>query len=71
MEQSQFSGYKIVFIHFKDAMPNDKPEDFLIGFIDDAKKSRVHGRPVDITVITDGSLLVADDASNVICRLAP
>jgi glucose/arabinose dehydrogenase len=44
---------------------------FLTGFIDDSEKNRVHGRPVGVTVITDGSLLVTDDASNVTWQVSP
>ncbi len=67
--RSKLSGYKVVFVPFKNEMPSGKPEDFLTGFIDDAEKSRVSGRPVGVTVIADGSLLVADDASNVIWQV--
>ncbi len=67
--KSTLSGYKVVFVPFKNKMPSGKPEDFLTGFIDDADKSRVYGRPVGVTVIGDGSLLVADDASNVIWQV--
>ncbi|MBA2499758.1 MAG: sorbosone dehydrogenase family protein [Chitinophagaceae bacterium] len=67
--RSELSGYKVVFVPFKNEMPSGKPEDFLTGFIDDAEKSRVHGRPVCVTVLADGSLLVADDASNVIWQV--
>ncbi|MEJ7588377.1 MAG: sorbosone dehydrogenase family protein [Ferruginibacter sp.] len=68
--RSKLSGYKVVFISFKDAVPNGKPEDFLTGFIADEEKSRVHGRPVGVAVISDGSLLVTDDASNVIWQIS-
>ncbi len=67
--RSKLSGYKVVFVPFKNEMPSGKPEDFLTGFIDDADKSRVRGRPVGVTVLADGSLLVADDASNVIWQV--
>ena len=67
--RSKLSGYKVVFVPFKNAIPSGKPQDFLTGFIDDADKSRVHGRPVGVTVLADGSLLVADDASNVIWQV--
>jgi glucose/arabinose dehydrogenase len=68
--RSELSGYKVVFIPFKDGKPSGKPEDFLTGFIDDEKKSRVHGRPVGVTVLADGSLLVADDSSNTIWQVS-
>ncbi len=67
--RSQFSGYKVVFVPFANGKPSGKPEDFLTGFIADQNKDEVHGRPVGVTVISDGSLLVADDASKVVWRV--
>lgn len=66
---SNLVGYKVVFVPFKNGMPSGKPEDFLTGFIADEKKSKVHGRPVGVTVLPDGSLLVMDDAANTIWRV--
>jgi glucose/arabinose dehydrogenase len=63
------AGYKVVFIPFANGKPAGKPEDFLTGFIADLKKDEVHGRPVGVTVISDGSLLVADDASQCIWKV--
>jgi glucose/arabinose dehydrogenase len=57
-----------MFVPFTDGKPG-KPEDFLTGFIQDEKKSRVYGRPVGVTVLNDGSLLVADDAANTIWQV--
>jgi glucose/arabinose dehydrogenase len=68
--RSIFSGYKVVFVPFKDGKPAGKPEDFLTGFIDDVNKSEVHGRPVGIAVLPDGSMLVSDDVSNIIWRIS-
>ena len=64
-----FSGYKVVFVPFTNGKPSGKPEDFLTGFIADQSKDEVHGRPVCVTVINDGSLLVADDASKIVWRV--
>jgi len=47
-----------------------KPEDFLTGFVSDLSKSEVHGRPVGIAVLADGSMLVSDDTSNTIWRIS-
>jgi glucose/arabinose dehydrogenase len=66
--RSEFSGYKVVFVPFTNGKPG-KPEDFLTGFIQDPKKSKVYGRPVGVTVLKDGSLLVADDAGNTIWQI--
>jgi glucose/arabinose dehydrogenase len=68
--RSELSGYKVVFVPFQDGRPSGEPEDFLTGFIADLEKSEVHGRPVGIAVLPDGSLLVADDSSNTVWRVA-
>lgn len=67
--RSVLSGYKVVFVPFKDGKPTGEPEDFLVGFVSNLKKSEVYGRPVGVTVLKDGSLLVADDASNTIWKV--
>lgn len=67
--RSTISGYKVVFIPFKDGKPAGEPQDFLTGFIKDLNDAEVYGRPVGITVLADGSMLVADDASNVIWKV--
>ena len=67
--RSVFSGYKVVFIPFNNGKPG-KPEDFLTGFIANEETAEVYGRPVGVTVLTDGSLLVADDAANTIWKVS-
>jgi glucose/arabinose dehydrogenase len=67
--RSELTGYKVVFVPFKNGNPSGDPEDFLTGFIADPAKSEVYGRPVGIAVLPDGSLLVADDASNIIWKI--
>ena len=66
--RSIFSGYKVIFIPFTNGKPG-QPEDFLTGFIASEEKAEVYGRPVGVTVLPDGSMLVADDAGNVIWRV--
>ena len=68
--RSVLTGYRVAFVPFKDGKPSGKPEDFLTEFIANAAKSEVYGRPVGVTVLHDGSLLVADDASNTIWRVS-
>ncbi len=68
--RSVISGYKVIFIPFLNGKPSGKPEDFLTGFVDDLSKSKVHGRPVGIAMLADGSMLVSDDVSNTIWRIA-
>lgn len=68
--RSALAGYKVVFVPFKDGKPTGKPEDFLAGFISNTDKGEVFGRPVGVTQTPDGALLVADDVSGVIWRVA-
>ena len=65
--RSTLSGYKVLFVPFKDGKPAGKPEDFLTGFVESGEK--VYGRPVGVTVMDDGSLLVNDDSGNTIWRV--
>jgi glucose/arabinose dehydrogenase len=67
--RSVLSGYKVVFIPFKNGKPAGNPVDFLTGFIADLDKDKVYGRPVGVTILPDGSMLVTDDTSNVIWRV--
>ncbi len=67
--RSILSGYKVLFIPFKNGKPSGPPQDFLTGFIKDEKKAQVYGRPVDVTVMNDGSLLVNDDSGNIIWKI--
>lgn len=66
--RSELVGYKVAFIPFKNGKPTGSMEDFLIGFIKNEKE--VYGKPVGVAVAKDGSLLVADDVSGIIWRVA-
>jgi glucose/arabinose dehydrogenase len=63
------SGYKVVFVPFRDGRPNGPPVDFVTGFFGTDGKTR--GRPVGVTVDPRGALIVADDLSNTIWRVTP
>jgi glucose/arabinose dehydrogenase len=67
--REKLSGYKILFVPFKDGKPSGKSEEFLNGFILDPEKDKVHGRPVGIIVNQDGDLLLTDDKTNTIWRV--
>ena len=68
--RSEFAGYKVVFVPFKDGKPNGKEQDFLTGFVVGDGGKDVHGRPVGVTVAKDGALLVADDGAGIVWRVA-
>ena len=68
--RSALAGYKVIFVPFKDGKPTGKPEDFLTGFIADVDKAEVYGRPVGVTQTPDGAILVADDVSGVVWKVA-
>ena len=67
--RAEFAGYKVVFVPFENGNPG-QPEDFLTGFIADGDASEVYGRPVGVVTAPDGSLLVNDDDSGIIWRVA-
>ena len=62
------SGYKVIFVPFKDGMPAGEALDVLTGFVDDAR-DEAHGRPVGVALDPAGALLVADDVGNVVWRV--
>lgn len=68
--RSKLAGYKVAFVPFKNGTIAGKMEDFLTGFIADESKSEVYGRPVGVAVAKDGAILVADDVSSTIWRVA-
>lgn len=64
-------GYHVVRVPFRDGKPVGHYEVFMSGFwVDGATPAQVIGRPVGLAVAADGSLLVADDAANVIWRVS-
>lgn len=68
--RARLSGYKVVFVPFKNGKPSGPPEDFLTGFIANIEKADVYGRPVDVTVTPSGDLLVNDDASDILWKVS-
>ena len=63
------SGYKVVFVPFRNGEPDGATEDVLTGFL--SKNEQAMGRPVGVAVDKAGALLVADDVGNVIWRVTP
>lgn len=62
------TGHKIVTLPMKNNKPTGEYVDFLTGFI--TPDNGAWGRPVSITVLKDGSMLLADDGANVIYRIS-
>jgi glucose/arabinose dehydrogenase len=61
------SGYKVIFVPFTNGRPSGMPVDVLTGFRDG---DTAMGRPVGVTIASDGSLLVADDVGNTVWRVS-
>lgn len=61
------SGYKVVFVSFKNGRPIGKPVDVLTGFLNTDEQAQ--GRPVGVAIDGQGALLVADDVGNTIWRV--
>jgi glucose/arabinose dehydrogenase len=68
--RAKIAGYKVVFVPFANGKASGKPEDFLTGFVANEEKAEVYGRPVAVTVMQDGSLLVNDDSGNTIWKVS-
>ena len=63
------SGYKVIFVPFRNGQPSGKPQDILTGFLSD--KGDAFGRPVGVAVDFSGAILVADDVGDMIWRVSP
>ncbi len=61
------SGYKVLFVPFKDGKPSGTPVDLLNGFLNADEKAQ--GRPVGVVNDNRGGVLVADDVGNKIWRV--
>lgn len=62
------SGYKVVFVPFRNGQPTGSMVDVLGGFLDTDLNAR--GRPVGVAIARDGALLVADDVGNAVWRVS-
>ncbi|MCU1319214.1 MAG: L-sorbosone dehydrogenase [Edaphobacter sp.] len=60
--KSQRAGYEVIRVPMKNGHATGEYEDFLTGFV--TADGKVWGRPVGVTVASDGSLFVTDDGSN-------
>jgi glucose/arabinose dehydrogenase len=62
------TGYKVIRVPLKDGKATGEYEDFLVGFV--TPEGNVWGRPVGVAVARDGSLMVTDDGSGTVWRVA-
>ncbi|WP_025733056.1 PQQ-dependent sugar dehydrogenase [Carnimonas nigrificans] len=67
--RSPLSGYRVTFISFSEGKPTGPPQPVVTGFISD-DESELHGAPVGLAQLQDGSLLVADDVGNTIWKVS-
>jgi glucose/arabinose dehydrogenase len=68
--RQDLSGYKVVWVPYANGRPSGEPVDFATGFL--TEDGRARGRPVGVTFDpTRRILLVADDLSNTVWRIAP
>lgn len=63
------SGYKVIFVPFRNGRPDGPPVDVLTGFL--SPEGKAQGRPVGVAVDKAGAILVADDVGNIIWRVTP
>jgi glucose/arabinose dehydrogenase len=68
--RSSPAGYRVLFVPFEGGRPSGAPREFLGGFVADSAGIEAYGRPLGVAVHPDGSVLVADDASNVVWRVS-
>jgi glucose/arabinose dehydrogenase len=66
--RSKRTGYKVIRVIMKDGAPTGEYEDFATGFV--INDTTVWGRPVGVTVASDGTLLISEDGSGTIWRVA-
>lgn len=68
--RQDLAGYKVAWVPFSGGQPAGEPVDFLTGFLTDEGEAR--GRPVGVWFDPQRRiLLVADDLSNTVWRVAP
>jgi glucose/arabinose dehydrogenase len=67
--RSKKIGYCVSLVNVENNSKSTGYETFASGWLDDATQ-KVWGRPVDVLILNDGSMLVSDDQANVIYRIS-
>ena len=68
-DRTKRTGYKVVFLPFAKGQATGDYDDFVIGWMLGEDKPEVWGRPVGLTVLKDGSMLVTDDGANKVWKV--
>lgn len=66
--RSKKSGYKVSLVKFENGKPGAY-DPFASGWLDE-ETQRAWGRPVDVLMLADGSMLVSDDQAGVVYRIS-
>jgi glucose/arabinose dehydrogenase len=61
------SGYRVIFVPFRDGQPFGEPIDILTGFV--STNGDAFGRSVGVALDKRSALLVADDVGNTVWRV--
>lgn len=65
--RSKRTGYKVIFVPFKEGKPTGEYEDFLTGVV--TSDANVWARPVGVAFGNDGALYITEDGNNTLWRV--